>query len=153
MGEERIIVGVTATRYGLRAIQLTALSMLFKGPLPLAVLHHGMCEGGDTEIHDLVRDEFPHVIIEGHPPKDKKHYVYRPVDRLWPEKEYHERNADIIKEAEVIVACPRYNHAVLRSGTWSVIRRASLAGKKVLIVWPSGRIERAVIDPKNRGKA
>jgi hypothetical protein len=136
------IVGVTATRHGLTYIQKFRLSMLFSNEIKLKTLHYGMCVGGDDEIYLLVKDLFADTVrIEGHPPADKRYYSPRPVDRLWPEKPYLERNQDIVDKCGLLVAAPRYDHPEVRSGTWATIRRALKADKQILIVWPNGRLE------------
>jgi predicted Rossmann fold nucleotide-binding protein DprA/Smf involved in DNA uptake len=43
----------------------------------------------------------------------------------------------------VLVACPREEHGEeTRSGTWSTVRYARRVGRPVIVVRPSGRIER-----------
>jgi hypothetical protein len=105
-------------------------------------LHHGMCVGGDSEIHDLVRVAFPQVEIHGHPPTDKKYFKEVHVDVLWPEAPYIERNHDIVNACDVLIGCPRYMHPELRSGTWSTIRYGLEQEKIVLVVWPSGMVSK-----------
>jgi len=53
-------------------------------------------------------------------------------------QDYLVRNQDIVNECDVLVATPKENNEVLRSGTWATIRRATKAKKPVLIVNPDG---------------
>lgn len=48
-------------------------------------------------------------------------------------KPYLERNNDIVKNSDVLVACPASKTEVLRSGTWATIRKARKAKIEVFI--------------------
>lgn len=137
-----MIIGVTATRHGITNNQLHVVGSLFRDPRhALETLHHGMCVGGDTQIHDLVRAKFPGVLIEGHPPVDRKHYEHREVDKLWPPQTYRTRNEMIVDNSELLIVVPRYNSQELRSGTWMTFRYSFQQRKNSFIVWPNGRVQ------------
>lgn len=52
-----------------------------------------------------------------------------------PEKPYLKRNDDIIKNSQILIACPiDKTKEILRSGTWSTIRKARKLDKNVLIL-------------------
>lgn len=92
--------------------------------------HHGCCIGSDFQAHILVRKWLPGCVIIGHPPINSyKMYDVRlaPCDVMRLARPYMERNQEIVDESERFVATPKENSEVLRSGTWSTIRRARMA--------------------------
>jgi hypothetical protein len=54
---------------------------------------------------------------------------------LLPEREYLQRNRDIVDATDVLLAAPDGPERV-RSGTWSTVRYAYRAGRGVLLVMP-----------------
>jgi hypothetical protein len=49
-------------------------------------------------------------------------------------KSYMARNDEIVKFSDILIGCPTdVNTEVLRSGTWSTIRKAKKAGKIVIL--------------------
>lgn len=134
------VVGFTGTSKGMRVNQKFALRDLIVRIKPTTV-HHGMCEGADTEFHDMVRENFKWVLIEGHPPEDKKKFVHRVVDRLWEPKPYLVRNHEIVDNVGELIVVPRYEHTEIRSGTWATYRYAEGFNMHIYIIWPSGRLQ------------
>lgn len=47
-------IGFTGTRYGMKTAQQTKILELLDREL--AEFHHGMCEGADTQAHQLIRN-------------------------------------------------------------------------------------------------
>jgi hypothetical protein len=140
-------IGFTGSRSGM-GTQRQELIPVYLRRYKTAVVHHGMCEGSDTEFHDLVRNNFEGISIVGHPPTDKSAYVYRPCDHLWTDKPYLDRNRDIVNEADIMFATPFENQEKLRSGTWATIRYAKKVIKEgkgncwgLYIFRPDGGIE------------
>lgn len=136
-------VGVTGTQQGMTTAQhsaaletLTNLH-LYEGH---AVLHHGDCIGADASFHGMARMLGMGIVI--HPPinPDKRAYcTTSPGDLMWTEREYMDRNQDIVDSVGALVAAPS-GPEVLRSGTWATIRRARKRGIEIFIVWPDGSV-------------
>lgn len=127
-----IKIGFTATREGISIYQKQELARLVKLLQPSEV-HHGLCQGGDAEFHDLVRALLPNCKIVGHPPTIKTVYVYRYCDEMRRPKSYLDRNKGIVDETNVLIGCP-LGKEILRSGTWSTIRYAKKLERKVYII-------------------
>jgi hypothetical protein len=49
-----------------------------------------------------------------------------------------ERNTEIVKACDVLIATPKEQDEVLRSGTWATIRRARKYDKKLAVIFPDG---------------
>ena len=126
---EQIKIGFTGNRYGLRPDQKTQIEDLLDKYDHITV-SHGDCVGSDTDFH-LLCMRYKRV----HPEKTVKIHIYPPDnpvlrafnkgDVVMPEKPYLHRNMDIIKNSDLLIACPvDKNKEEQRSGTWSTIRQA-----------------------------
>lgn len=148
-----MLVGFTGTQDGMTQIQKEELKKALKQILDstgIEQFHHGCCEGADEEAHEIVMELDKEnalfannpINIYGHPSilrkKDKPFIgyakVYLPKDPL-------KRNKDIVNEIEMLIATPKEDHEVLRSGTWSTIRCARKGKKPITIIYPNGKIE------------
>ena len=136
-------VGFTGTQTGLADSQVAALARVLV-ELGVSVLRHGSCIGGDAWAHYLAR-----VIgarVELHPPVDRSRAAdvdMFPGERVHRLRPYLVRNRHIVDACYVLVACPREEHGETdRSGTWSTVRYTRRVGRPVIVVRPSGRIER-----------
>jgi hypothetical protein len=99
--------------------------------------HHGCCVGADAEAHQLVlavNNSIPFQ-IHGHPSNmvkqtaelegfTIKRAAKNPIDR----------NQDIVDSVDLLIACPEERNPVLRSGTWSTIRKAQAIHIPVIII-------------------
>jgi len=134
----RMVLGFTGTQLGMSVAQKeTIISLLEK--YPVDEIHHGDCIGADADMHTIaVCLNIPVVI---HPPEkpDKRAFCIAATERI--PLPYLERNEHIIRESISMLAAPS-GPEVLRSGTWSTIRRAIKKNKPVTIVWPDGSVER-----------
>ena len=101
-------------------------------------VHHGDCVGSDEEMHLLALEYGYNVHL--HPPDNpsKKAFCKKGVVCFWPTKPYLKRNTDIAAAGEVLIATPKEYEEVLRSGTWSTIRRARKRGIPIFIIFPDG---------------
>lgn len=133
-----MIVGFTGTRYGLDLQQRTMMANLLlafmRGENANAhQLHHGDCIGADAEAHKLSREHLFHVVI--HPPTDNKSRAYcKDYAAIRAPMHYLDRNEEIVKECDMLIAAPFQNKEVIRSGTWATIRKAALLGKPTIIL-------------------
>jgi hypothetical protein len=120
--------------------------------------HHGDCIGADAEAHDIVqayntlfwktkipktkKQIFPRIIIEIHPPINPKARAFKQGDLTHSEKEYIQRNHDIVDTSDILIAIPSGYIEKKRSGTWATIRYAIQQGVPIWIIYPDGNIER-----------
>jgi hypothetical protein len=121
-------VGVTATQEGLSEHQKRELRKLLR---EATELHHGDCVGGDKEAHAIGRELGLRIVI--HPPINPKKRAWCQGDEVRPEKDYLERNRDVVDETDVLYGLPK-GLETRRSGTWSTIRYAKKRGKAYGIV-------------------
>lgn len=130
----RPVVGFTGTRRGMSPLQRVWLRAVLLGMRP-AIVHHGDCVGSDAEFHAICRELFgDKVWIVVHPPEDDSLRAFMAGDEILAPRPYIERDDDIIAASMVIIATPGEATEVLRSGTWTTIRHARKAGKKVIIL-------------------
>lgn len=129
--------GFTGTQRGMTAAQAAVVRLLFS-KLGVTELHHGDCIGADRHAHLIACEMGIRVII--HPPSNDSKRAFCKGDETRPERDYLTRNRDIVIESDVIIATPKEEKEVLRSGTWSTIRRARKRGKPTVIVSPSGKL-------------
>jgi hypothetical protein len=126
---EQIKIGFTGNRYGLRPDQKTQIEDLLDKYDHITV-SHGDCVGSDTDFHLLcIEYKYTHpektVTVHIYPPDNPRLRGFNKGDVVMPEKPYLDRNMDIIKNCDLLIACPvDKNKEEQRSGTWSTIRQA-----------------------------
>lgn len=104
--------------------------------------HHGLCVGADYQFHVMCRGFV--IPIIGHPPVNKSKVAkFNMLDfaYLWDDKDYLDRNTDIVDCSTAFIATPGEMEEQLRSGTWSTIRKAKRKGIRGSIVFPDGSTE------------
>lgn len=94
--------------------------------------HHGDCVGADSEAHDLAKLRKYKII--SHPPINESKRAFKKADIILEAKKYLQRNKDIAEVCDVLIAAPKEMEEVLRSGTWSTIRRARKLNKEIIIL-------------------
>lgn len=134
--------GFTGTREKLTPEQFAALRTFLLILRPFRG-DHGDCVGADTVFHMILREYEAPVTL--HPPNKTEFRAYvwtSPTcgDEVCVEKGYLERNEDIVRDSDFLIACPE-GPEVLRSGTWSTVRFARKRHKTIVIVWPDGHID------------
>ena len=131
-------VGFTGTAKGMtdrQKDQLRTELVLIRVPGIYQEFHHGDCVGADAQAHEIAYHLGFSIII--HPPNRSYKRAYcQNWDRLEIQKPYLERNKDIAREAQALIACPKESNMVLRSGTWATVRYARKYGRKVVILDP-----------------
>jgi len=136
-------IGFTGTQKGLTVDQYSTFIQLLKWYdeiLYITEFHHGDCIGADEEAHNLVHRLMDDTIIIVHPPINGSKRAFCKGDETRKQKDYLDRNHDIVDETELLIACPKESEEVLRSGTWSTIRYARKMKKKLRIILPNGRM-------------
>lgn len=131
-------VGFTGTREGMTSEQIEGVDNLLMDDLITSCAHSGDCIGADEMFHKLAK--LNGLTSHGHPPLDPSKRAFCQFDSMEEEKDYHERNHDIVDSSDWLIACPKGYKEELRSGTWMTIRYAREKGRTGNIVWPDGRI-------------
>ena len=130
-------VGFTGTQIGMTENQKYHVAMLLLS-LKGDEFHHGSCRGADTDAHRIAVCLGYEIII--HPPINPKKRSYFDIGEVLPEKEYLERNHDIVDATDVLIATPKTEREELRSGTWATVRYARKKGKVVHIIKPNEKM-------------
>lgn len=128
-------IGFTGTQQGCTPQQLESLRRVLSFATEF---HHGDCIGADAQARGLVPLGCRTVC---HPPKNPSKRAWTQNDATLPEKEYLERNHDIVDACPDLVATPKgFEEEPRWSGTWATIRYARRAGTRVTIIWPDGNM-------------
>lgn len=129
-------VGFTGTSVGMTVGQKIFVKKLLESIGPTEV-HHGDCVGADFEFDKIAENmRIPRVI---HPPLNPKLQAFCDGETVLEKKPYLDRDRDIVDVSDVIIATPKEDNPVVRSGTWYTIRYARKQNKVTHIIYP-GRI-------------
>ncbi len=134
-------VGFTGTQTGMTSAQIQQVDYLLEDSLTTSIAHHGDCIGADADFHRLSR--LNGLELHGHPPinPSKRAFCeFYSTEEVEEEKEYIERNHDIVDAVDWMIACPAGFKEELRSGTWATIRYARNIERPGKIVWPDGKV-------------
>jgi NAD(P)H-hydrate repair Nnr-like enzyme with NAD(P)H-hydrate dehydratase domain len=131
----KMIAGFTGTQQGMTDNQKETFAKLLER---VDELHHGDCIGADADAHRIAKDLKKSV--HSYPPINQSKRAFCDADVINSEKEYLVRNHDIVDSSDFLIATPKGNKEELRSGTWATIRYARKVGKKVVIIWPNGKM-------------
>jgi hypothetical protein len=112
-----MIVGFTGTKKGMSDNQKTQLKWLLHNLWRIKEWHHGDCVGADKE-SDTIVDRHSAAEIQRHPAGAA------PL----------QRNRRLVAAVELLVAAPRTDKEVLRSGTWATIRYARSKGIPIIML-------------------
>lgn len=129
-------IGFTGTQDGMRSAQLATFARILQSRF--GEFHHGDCIGSDKQSHEVARDWGFKIIL--HPPSNPSKRAFCQADEVREKKPYLDRNKDIVKETEELIATPSGFEEELRSGTWSTVRYARKLGRRVTIIWPDGSV-------------
>lgn len=130
-------VGFTGTRAGMTKKQKYNLRHIL-AQLAVEEFHHGDCVGADAEAHDIAEKLGCTIII--HPPIKSYNRAGKKSPFILPPKNYLDRNWNIVKGTETLIAAPKTEKEALRSGTWSTVRYARKLKRNIIIIYPSGRM-------------
>jgi len=133
-------IGFTGTRKGLTAYQKDVIDKMFwvwsrLEPQEIK-FHHGGCVGADAQAHLIATKYGMTTVI--HPPTNDKHQAYVVPDELRDPKPYLDRNHDIVDDSDLLIACPKSEVEIRRSGTWATVRYARKVDKRLMIIPPEG---------------
>lgn len=132
-------LGFTGTQFGMTAAQRASLRRLLV-ERHVTVLHHGDCVGADAQAHEVALELG--IAVELHPPSDESRRAYcRGARRVHPARPYLVRNRAIVESTAALVATPRGDFEVRRSGTWTTVRYARHLRARLTVIWPDGRVE------------
>lgn len=138
-----MIISFSGTRAGMTRKQRDVLISLLDELKPTTVVH-GDCIGADKEFHDLVsyrRGVFGTSPVIKIWPSTARTRANCNGDIIMPPKAPLDRDLDIAKDGDRLIATPKELEEVLRSGTWATIRKAKKLGKIVYIILPTGEIK------------
>lgn len=142
--ETTMKIGFTGTRYGMRPAQAHVFGILLVDLVTVTgssshTFRHGMCRGADYEAGEIA---FMAVEVIGHPGPDNdvwRHHGCH-VHAMLPPMAHLARNREIVDKSEILIAAPAEMVETDRGGTWSTIRYARKAGKKITIIYPDGSL-------------
>lgn len=129
-------VGFTGGREEPTEIQLEAVRsalLTFKEAAPGLYLtfHHGDCVGSD-EAAAAIAQELGYYTV-AHPPVNSKFRAYHSSDEVRPEKEYLDRNRDIVNASDVLLATP-FKDEAQGGGTWYTVHYAKEIGVPSIVL-------------------
>jgi hypothetical protein len=104
--------------------------------MPYGIFHHGDCLGSDVEAAGSAKQTGYFVI--GHPGRNEVWRAWFASDETRIPDDNLARNRAIVREADVLIACPRGATEQLRSGTWATVRYARRIGVRVMLIAPDG---------------
>lgn len=105
-------------------------------------VHHGACVGADEDFHCICLaagvpvETWPGDIPDLTAPCLGFAATHPPAPCI-------ERNHSIVDACEVLIVAPAGYKEARQSGTWATFRYGVAQGKKVFLVWPDGRLEKA----------
>jgi hypothetical protein len=139
MQQKIIRVGFTGTRKGMtlrqKEVFAAKLSYLLFGYDEIE-FHHGACMGADVEADNIARNYGCKIHI--HPSNDPNTRVNCQEfgDTVYPAKPPLVRDQDIVDAVEVLIAAPKTECEVIRSGTWTTVRKGRRKGITVEVMKP-----------------
>lgn len=147
-----MIIGFTGTREGMTHQQITAVIRLLMRVHSRTLLTdpatalHGDCIGADADFDSIcrglgIKTKCRPCNLKNFRANTGSEAVAEPEDPLV-------RNAKIVADSDMLIACPFEFEEMRRSGTWATIRQGMTAGISVHKVFPDGSI--ALWDPETR---
>jgi hypothetical protein len=133
-----VAVGFTGTRIGMTRPQMMGVGALLRSLNPFEV-HHGDCVGADADFDMLAKLLDIPVVI--HPPENPEHRAFCAGGTILPARPYLDRNEDILRATNLLIATPKEYRNPGRGGTWWTIEKAKERYRKVKLVFPDGSTE------------
>ncbi|SRR5260370_29568235 len=130
-------VGFTGTQKGMSVYQNSALRMeLYVYRYPNSEFHHGDCFGADEQAHAIARELGLKIML--HIPVNAINRAFCEGDETFGPLPYLDRNEEIVKCTDILIATPFEVIEQLRSGTWFTIRCARKRRSPIIIIQPDG---------------
>lgn len=135
------VVGFTGTQAGVTASQGETLLSALIGFREAGALwmENGDCIGADDDAGRYWRTLGGKISLR--PPVIDKKRAWMPADRTAKAKPYLDRNRDIVKASDAMVATPAEPDEQPRGGTWYTIRYARKLDKPLMIIGPDGKMK------------
>ena len=134
-------IGFTGTRDGLNRLQVFELSRLFA---EYSDSHdtfvHGDCVGADADADNIAYSMGYAIKMRPCTLHSQRAYCQSGIIIAEPMPPL-ERNKLIVRDSDVMFACPKELKEVKRSGTWATIRNSTKTGTKLVIIYPDGKLE------------
>lgn len=140
MEKSRRNIGFTGTQVGMTDAQMSSFIEVVEGldKFYHGTFHHGDCIGADHEAHVIMKEYTEYDIVIHPPSVENKRAFCEGYSSIKEPKPYLDRNLDIVMSCDVLIACPKEHEEVVRSGTWSTVRRATKNGKLLILIFPDG---------------
>jgi hypothetical protein len=143
-------IGFTGTRNGMTLLQkqtvLNIINNFYKNNDIIQEVHIGDCIGADYDFYKIISNfcfsTKNKILLIGHIPDNNFKRAFCAYDIEKFPKSYLNRNRDIVDESDILISTPNEYIEQLRSGTWATIRYAKKQNKKIIIIYPSGTIEK-----------
>lgn len=147
-------VGFTGTRLGMTPIQKGAVKRVLESIIThgsvsfvddvekqyVVIAHHGDCVGADEDFHKIAEKlQVKKIVI--HPAEDEKLRAFCQSEFIEAKAPFLKRNRNIVDKCGILIATPSSEKMFIRGGTWSTIRYAQQQGKRVVKIFPDGKIE------------
>lgn len=138
-------VGFTGTRHGLTRYQVATLkhvlAKLFRAP-GSHTFTHGDCVGADACAHRIVQAEHANVSIRILPSNRSLNRAYcKGATVVEAATDPLLRNQKIVRQSDLVIACPSEPTEMSRGGTWFTVRAARKSKRELYIILPDGTID------------
>ena len=133
-------IGFTGTQLGMTSKQKWELgTVLSKIATTFNVFertefHHGCCIGSDEQAAMIAKELGLWTVA--HPPINTSKMSRFVSNETRKPKAYLGRDMDIALECDELIATPKEEQEIIRSGTWTTIRYARSCDKLVTIIYP-----------------
>lgn len=144
-----MIIGFTGTQQGMTIRQkFRVIEIISYEGWDIERAHHGCCVGADFQFHQLlvwlgVKDR---IVL--HPPEELskvpgelKIELLRQAPPMIERRSplpYLDRNHEMVDEIDLLIATPKEEFEITRSGTWATIRYARVKGISARVITPEG---------------
>lgn len=136
-------IGFTGTRAGCTYSQKLTLQEVLeelRTKYYAEWMHNGDAIGCDYEAAEIWHSLDGKIFLRPCDHKDRGFFPH--YDKIAPKRKPLDRNKDIVSASSFVVACSATMKETQRGGTWSTVRYAESRGRKVIIVFPDGSIEK-----------
>lgn len=104
------------------------------------IFSHGACVGADNEADLVAVNLGIYRIIYPATNAEKRVTDTTLKDRgpvlIHPAKPPLDRNKDIVRAGDLLIACPKEQKEIIRSGTWTTVRYARRIGRPFIVIDP-----------------